>query len=168
MINKKEEEKKKETKLTKSIKEKLKICQKEKDEYLAGWQREKANFLNYKKEGGKEMEKIIKYINQRLILKILLTLDTIFLAESNMPKELKEDEWVNGILQTKNQLQSILKEEGVEEIETNDRKFDPVFDEAIEEVQKDGIESGMIIEEIKKGYKIGDRVIRPSQVRIAK
>ena len=91
-------EEKRELKLE-DLKKKLEECQKEKDEYLAGWQRARADILNYKKEEMERIEEILKYAGEELILKILPILDNFDLIEKKLPDNLKEDVNVKGILQ---------------------------------------------------------------------
>jgi len=166
-----EREKKEETKKELNIEElkkKLEECQKLKDEYLAGWQRERADFLNYKKGELERIGEIIKYGDLGLILKILPIADNFELAEKRLPENLKNDESIKGILQIKNQILDFLKNQGVEEIKSVGEKFDPNFHEVIEEVEVKDKESGIIIEEIQKGYKINGRLLRPAKVKISK
>jgi len=150
------------------LKEKLEECERLKEEYLAGWQRERADFLNYKKGELERIGEIIKYGDLGLILKILPIADNFELAEKNLPENLKTDENVKGILQTKNQILDFLKNQGVEEIKSVGEKFDPNFHEVIEEVEVKDKEPGIVIEEIQKGYKINGRLLRPAKVKISK
>lgn len=152
--------------MKKDIGKELKECQKLRDEYLAGWKRTQADFLNYKKEETKRVGQLIKYSNEDLILKILPILDNIYVAEKGMPKELKDNQWVKGLLQIKNQILDLLKTQDIEEIKAIGEKFNPAFHEAVEEVK--GEESGIIIEEIKKGYISNNKLIRPARVKITK
>jgi len=173
------EEKKEEIKIEQNIEElkkKLEECEKLKDEYLAGWQRERADFLNYKREELERIGEILKYTNVGLILNILPILDNFEIAEKKLPEDLKNDENVKGILQIKNQILDFLKNQGVEEIKSAGEKFDPNFHEAVEEIEPSSakategkdIKSGIIVEEIQKGYKIHGKVLRPARVKVAK
>jgi len=150
------------------LKKKLEECQKLKDEYLAGWQRERANFLNYKKEEMERIEEILKYAGEGLILKILPILDNFDLIEKKLPENLKNDKSVKGILQIKTQMQDFLKSQGVEVIESLGKKFDPNFQEVIEEIKTKDKESGMVVEEVQKGYLIQRKILRPAKVRVSK
>lgn len=150
------------------LEQKLKECQKLKDEYLAGWQRERADFLNYKKGEFERIGEILKYAGTGLIFKFLPVLDNLELAEKEIPKELKDNENVKGLLQIKTQIRDILKNQGVEEIESLGRKFDPNFYEVVEEVKMKDKESGIVIEEVQKGYKIHGKVLRPAKVKVSK
>ena len=150
------------------LKKQLEECQKKKDEYLAGWQRERADFLNYKKEEIERIGEILKYAGEGLILKILPILDNFDLIEKKIPENLKNDENVRGILRVKTQFQDFIKNLGVEEIKSVGEKFDPNFQEVIEEVETKDKESGIVVEEERKGYKLHGKVIRPAKVRVTK
>jgi molecular chaperone GrpE len=129
-------------------------CRKQKDEYLAGWQRERADFLNYKKE---EMERIgafLKYAGEEIILKLLPILDNLEVAERALPQDLKNNDNIKGLLQIKNQIIDFLKNQGVEEIKTAGEKFDPNFMEAVGKT-----------EEEQKGYKINNKILRVAKVK---
>ncbi|MDI6591728.1 MAG: nucleotide exchange factor GrpE [Patescibacteria group bacterium] len=158
----------KENEQIEDIKKKLEECQKKKDEYLAGWQRARADFLNYKKDEMERIGELIEYANTELILKILPILDNFDLVEKKLPENLKKDENIKGILQIKNQILDFLKNQGVEEIKSIGEKFDPNFQEVAEEIEAKDKESGIIVEEIQKGYKINGRLLRPAKVKVAK
>jgi molecular chaperone GrpE len=160
-----EEELKKEIE---NLKKKLEECQKLKDEYLAGWQRARADLINYKKEELERVGELIKFSANGLILKILPILDNFEIAEKKLPENLKNDENVKGILQIKSQILNFLREQGVEEIKSIGEKFNPNFHEVVGEVEEKGKEPGTIIEEIQKGYKINGRLLRPAKVKVAK
>jgi len=143
----------------KKLKEKLKKCQKEKEEYLAGWQRAKADFINFKKDQEKQQMEFAKFSNTLLVSEILLVLDSFDLALQN-----NKD---NVLLLIKSQLNDILKKYGLEEIKTKNEKFNPEFHEAVEEVES-GKESSDIIEEVQKGYMLHGKVLRATKVKISK
>ena len=140
---------------------------KKEQEYLENWKRERASFLNYKKEEGERIDKVIKFANQTLILEILNILDNLYIAEEKLPKDLEKNEWVKGVLNIKNQILEFLKNQGVEQIDCLKKDFDPNFHEAVEMVESNS-KSGIIIKEIKKGYILHGKVIRPAKVKIAK
>jgi len=148
------------------------------EEYLNGWKRERADFLNYKKEEMERIGQLVKYANEELILKILPILDNIYLAESHVPEELKNNQWIEGFNQIKNQLCDFLKKEGIEPMKTLYEKFDPNYMEVVEEVsvrdaphKTDGWkseESGIVVEVVQMGYTLHGKVIRPAKVRVTK
>lgn len=150
------------------LKKKLEECQKLKDEYLAGWQRARADLLNYKKEEMERIGELIKYAGTGIILKILPILDNFEIAERKLSEDLKNNEGVKGILQIKNQVLDFLKSQGVEQIKSLAEKFDPNFHEVVEEIEVKDKEPGIVIEEVQKGYKINGRLLRPARVKISK
>jgi len=150
------------------LKKQLEECEKFKEEYLAGWQRERADFLNYKKEEMERIGDILKYANEGLILKILPILDNFEIAEKKLPEDLKNNDNVKGLLMIKNQILEFLKSQGLEEIKSEGEKFDPHLMEVIEEIEIKDKESGIIIEEVQKGYKINGRLLRPAKVKVTK
>jgi molecular chaperone GrpE len=152
---------------TSDIIKELEDCQKQRDEYLAGWQRSKADFINHKKEEIERIGDIMKYAEEEMVLKMIPILDNFNLVENNLSKEEKENSNIKGILQIKYQIQELLKNSGVEEINTNEEKFNPNFHEAIETVESEK-ESGIILEELQKGYLMNGKLIRPSKVKVAK
>jgi len=150
------------------LKKQFEECQKQRDEYLNGWKRERADFLNYKKEEMERIEKLIKYANEELLLKFLPILDNFELAEKKLSGDFKENEWVKGVLNIKIQILDFLKNQGIEEIKCLGQKFDPNFQEIVEDVEAKEKESGIVIEKVKKGYTMYGRVIRPAKVKVAK
>jgi len=160
----KEKEKEKE----KKIEEKLKECEKLKNEYLDGWKRMRAEFLNYKKEEYERKKEWAKFVKEDLILKILLILDSFDLFEKNLPENLKENPHIKGVFQIKKQILDFLDKEGVKIMKTIGKKFDPNFHEAVKEVEEKGKEPGTIVEEVKKGYFFEEKVLRPAKVKVVK
>jgi len=145
----------------------LEECQKQRDEYLAGWQRARADLLNYKKEEMERFEQVLKFAGEEFVLKVLPILDNFNLIEKKLPEDLKKEENIKGILQLKKQIEDFLKSQGVEEIKCGE-KFDPNFQEAVETIEKEEGESGTILEEIQKGYTINGRILRPAKVKVIK
>lgn len=146
----------------------LEECKKQKDEYLAGWQRERADFLNYRKEEMDRIGELLKYAGEEMVLRLLPILDNFEISEKNMPEDLKNNDNIKGLLQIKNQITDFLKNQGVEEIKTVGEKFDPNSMETVEEIEGKGKDSGTVVEEIQKGYKINGRLLRPAKVRVTK
>ena len=132
------------------------------EEYLNGWKRERADFLNYKKDEMERIAQLVKYSNEELILKIIPILDNIYLAESHVPEELKNNNWIEGFNLIKNQLCDFLSKEGIEPIETLGKQFDPNFMEAVEG------EGETVSEELQRGYTLHGKIIRVARVKVAK
>jgi len=136
--------------------------EKEKAEnYLASWQRTQADFTNYKRRSEQEKEETIRFANTELILSILPVLDDIERALNSVPPELAEVSWLEGVELIKNKLRTSLEAQGLSTIEALGETFDPYLHEA---VRQDNGEEGTVIEEVQKGYRLHDRVIRASRV----
>jgi molecular chaperone GrpE len=149
-------------------KEKLEDVIKQRDEYLDGWQRAKAEFLNYKKEEAAKIQDIFKYANEELIDQLIPVIDNFQRAEAHLTQEQKENETIKGVMYIKNQLAKALLENGLEQIEVLGKQFDPNTSEAIEEVEDSKEESGTVIEEVVSGYQLNGKLIRAAQVKVAK
>jgi len=163
-----EKNKEKKDKELHSLRERLRECERLKEEYLEGWQRARADFLNYKREEQERFKNFLAAKKESLILKILPILDNFDLAEKNIEKELKSNKTIDGFLRIKKQLLEFLRNEGVEEIKSLGEIFDPFVHEAVEELERDNKRPGTILEEVQKGYKINGRLLRPAKVKIAK
>ena len=146
----------------------LEQCCKKRDEYLAGWQRARADFLNYKKEEVDRVGKLMFFAQANVILGVLPVLDNFRIAEKELPDDSKKDVNIQGLLKAKQELLNFFKIIGVKEIETKNKKFDPNFSEAIEQVEAKDKETGTIVEEVQKGYTLQEQVIRPAKVKTAK
>jgi molecular chaperone GrpE len=146
----------------------LKEAQKKAEEYLEGWKRARAEFLNYKKEEMERIGALVRYANEEFILKLMPILDSFDIAQKHVPEELREDKNIAGFLKIKEQLLALLKNDGLEIIDCMGKKFDPNFHETAGEVEAEGKESGIVVEEISKGYVLCGKVLRPSKVRITK
>lgn len=144
------------------LKKELEACRKEKEEILNSFKRERADFLNYKKEEKKRMEETVSYILEDVILGILPVLDSFDIAE----KELPEKDWKEGFLKIKERLLSFLTSLGAEKIDCLGKEFDPNFHEAIELVE--GENSQAVVDEVQKGYIFRGKVIRPAKVKVSK
>ena len=123
-----------------------------------------ADFVNYKNRTEREKSNSIILANEGLILKLLPVLDNFNRAFTHVNIE---DETVKGFVMIKEQFESILKTEMVEEIESDGAVFDPNLHNAVMTESKDGVDSGIVLETFEKGYKIKDKVIRPSMVKVS-
>jgi molecular chaperone GrpE len=133
-------------------------------ENLDGWQRALAEFQNYKKRVERDRASEQAAMKGDLVKKILPVLDDLERALQNRPDD---NAWSNGIELIQRKLQAILEAEGVKRIEAEGAVFDPNFHEAISQEPVDGAESGRVVTVTQQGYTLGDRVIRPAQVRVA-
>jgi len=135
------------------------------ENYLANWQRTQADFTNYKKRTEQEKTEMVEFASSTLILNLLSALDDLDRALASVPAELMESSWTEGIKLIYNKFKATLEAQGLTEIEAKGEPFDPHLHEAV--MGQEG-EEGIVIEEIQKGYKFRDRVIRPSMVVVGK
>ena len=149
------------------LKKQLKDCQQLARDYLAGWQRAKADFENYKKEEARRTGELIGFAKAGWLLELLRVFDNFERIEQHLPHDFKDDDWAKGVLMVKTQLLEFLKTEGVEEIKTEGEKFNPQFHEAVEQVEDKNKEAGRVVEVLEKGYLLNGRVLRPSKVKVA-
>lgn len=136
-------------------------------EYLDGWQRARAEFANYKRRNDQEKNELIKVANAALITRLLPALDDFERAFQTLPPGLSSLTWIDGIFLIYRKLLAILEAEGLTPIETQGQVFDPSVHEAVTHEPSTEYEEGHIIGEVQKGYKLGDRVLRPSLVRVS-
>lgn len=144
----------------------LQECQKLKDEYLAGWQRERADFLNYQKEEKEKVHYIIDSAKKEWLLRFLDLADNLEIALKHQPQDLRENEWVKAVLEIYGNFLANLQKEGLKEINALGEKFDPNFHEAIEKIEAEGKESGEITQVLQKGYLLNGRLLRPAKVKV--
>lgn len=146
----------------------LEKCRLERQDYLTGWQRARADFLNYKKDQGRVMDEFRNFAHAQLLEKILSVFDNLSRACDSLPESLKDDVWAKGVINVRRQFESLLFEQGIEEIKiTTGDKFDPAYHEAIGEIEGEG-QSGAVAEISQKGYILHGTVIRPARVKIIK
>jgi molecular chaperone GrpE len=129
--------------------------------YLANWQRSEADLSNYKKRVEQEKKEVVEFANNVLIANVLVILDDMERAFTSLPAALFDFSWIDGIRLIYNKFKAILEAQGLTEIKAKGEKFDPHQHEAV--MRREG-EEGVVIEEVQKGYKLKDRVIRPSMV----
>ena len=137
-------------------------------EYLDSWQRERADFLNYKKRIDKDREQAHSNAICDVVQKYLVVLDDLERALKSCPPELEGSIWVEGIEHIYRKLLSLLEQEGVKQMDPKQDMFDPTIHEAVVQEENPDHVSGQIIEVISPGYRIGDRVIRPARVKVAR
>lgn len=155
--------------LIKKLKVRIKELEKENKEYMDGWQRERADFTNYKKRVENEKIEVVKYANEGLLEEITQVLDSFEMAFSNKEAWEKVDKnWRVGVEYIHTQLLKILDENNFRATNPIGEKFDPKFHIAVEHTTIDDESKDGIITEVKaKGYILNDRVMKPAQVVVA-
>jgi molecular chaperone GrpE len=138
------------------------------DEYLSALQRERAEFQNFKRRTSEERMRDLGLAGEDLIRKVLALADDFDRAIEARPDSIADDPWFQGIAAIDRKLRLLLDSEGVTPIDASPgRPFDPREHEAIANVPGTDQPEGSIVEEIRRGYRLRDRVIRPALVAVA-
>jgi molecular chaperone GrpE len=145
----------------------LAVAQEEAAKNLDGWLRSQAEFANARKRMEKQRIDIQMRATTDMITRLLPVIDDFERAFENVPDTIREDGWFEGIELVNRKVNGILESLNVEPIEAVGQEFDPNCHEAIMQEESEEYESGVVTEELQKGYKIGDRIIRPSLVKVA-
>lgn len=161
------------------LEKKLAECGAKRDEYLAGWQRAKADFINYKKEELQRLQEFARYGSAEMMRDLLGVVDSFDLAIAYAEKQgaaptLQSESrpgsvgMEKGIYIIRGQIEETLRRYGLQKIELPAKAlFDPSVHEAVGEVESEE-SPGTVIEEVSPGYRLHERVLRPARVRIAK
>jgi len=151
-----------------ALKEKLEEERKKADEYLERWKRSAAEFSNYRKRQDKERNELVKFSNAVLITKLLPVLDDLERAFRTLPDELRNFTWIDGIFLVERKLRALLEQEGLEAIEAQGKPFDPAYHQAIMYEETTEGDDAVVLEELQKGYKLNNKVLRPTLVKVSK
>ncbi|MEK7076973.1 MAG: nucleotide exchange factor GrpE [Patescibacteria group bacterium] len=146
--------------------EEIEALEKERDEYLEGWKRAKADFINYKKEEVERVAGIVARAEEAIIrdmLRILASLNLgIASSKENTPEKV-------GIELIRAELENVLGKYGVEKIQVEiGGEFNPETEECLEVIEQAGKPRGTVVEEMETGYRIHTKVIQPAKVKVAK
>lgn len=140
------------------------------DEYWDRLVRLQAEFENYKKRSLRDQTDAIKYANRALLERLLPTMDhfEMAMAAVNQAQPISIDSLKQGIIMVHQQLKNTLMETGLEEIDAMGKDFDPNLHEAVSQVETTDVEEGKVVNQLRKGYKLADRLLRPATVVVAK
>ncbi len=145
-----------------ALKQELAETKKKAEDYLAGWQRAQADFINYKRRAEQEKEELVKFANAKLMLALLPIIDDLERAFESVPPESGLN-WVEGFKMIERKLKAGFETQGLTPIVAVGQPFDPNFHEAVrEEKGKDGI----VIQEMERGYLLNGKLLRPAKVTI--
>ncbi len=138
-------------------------------ENLDGWQRARAEFANYKRRVEAERMELAANAGAEALKRVLPAVDDFERAVQTLPADFKDNPWVNGVLMVQRKLNAALEQTGITPLAVNPGDtFDPNVHEAVTHEDSDQFGSEQIIGEVQRGYKIGDRVLRPAMVRVAR
>ena len=135
------------------------------EDYLESWKRAQADFINYKRHAEQEKQEMGQYANAQLILSLLPVLDDFERAFDNTTPHVVNSDWVAGMKLIEAKFRSIISAQGLTPIDALGKPFDPALHEAM--MHGEG-EEGIVVNEIRRGYKLNDRVLRPSLVVVGK
>ncbi|HSD84305.1 MAG TPA: nucleotide exchange factor GrpE [Anaerolineae bacterium] len=138
-------------------------------ENLDGWQRARAEFTNYKRRVEAERTELAASAGAEALKRVLPAVDDFERAMQTLPDDLKDNPWVNGVLMVQRKLDAALEQSGITPIViTPGDTFDPNIHEAVTHEDSEQFASEQIIGEVQRGYKLGERVLRPAMVRVAR
>ncbi len=154
--------------VAKKLREDLKICRKEKEEYLTGWQRAKADYVNLQKDEANKLKDLRGFVTTGMVEDLLPALDSFDMAFSNREAWEKVDaNWRAGVEYIQQQFISALASYGVSKIDQVGVVFDPTLHESIETLEtNDQSKDHTIVSITQSGYKIGEKIIRPARVKV--
>lgn len=155
-------------KTLKKLRADLKQTKREKEEYLTGWQKERADFANYKKDEDSRRKAGAEYVREDVLARFVSLADSFHMAMANKEAWEKVDKnWRMGIEHIYSELKKIFEEYGMVELGKVDEPFDPNIHHSVENVcGPDQTKDHTIAEVIQKGYKLGTRILRPAQVKV--
>jgi len=149
------------------LRNQLLAAEQEAAENKAGWQRIAADFQNYKRRTEQDREQMFGLANEALLAKLLTIADDFDRAIDHMPDDLKDVGWVGGIAAIDRKLRLLLDSEGLVPIEAVGKPFDPHEHEAVTQETTTAVPDGTVTQELQRGYRIRDRVLRPAMVAVA-
>ena len=140
------------------------------DEHWDRFVRLSADFDNFKKRAAREKQETIQFANQTLLQKLIPVLDNLEMALSAAlaGQNGSEDSLKTGLTMVNSQFKSALAECGLEEIDATNKLFDPNWHEAVSQQETAEVPEGQVVQQLRKGYKIKERLIRPAQVIVAR
>ena len=149
------------------LRQQLETTEQEAAENKAAWQRTAADFANYKRRTEMDREQALGLANEVLLAKLLVIVDDFDRAIANMPAELRNLGWIEGIAAIDRKLDLLLSSEGLTPIEAVGKPFDPHEHEAIAQEERPDVPDGTVIAELQRGYRVRDRVLRPAMVVVS-
>ncbi|MGQ9518359.1 MAG: nucleotide exchange factor GrpE, partial [Anaerolineae bacterium] len=150
------------------LRRQLEETQAKADEYLDQWRRSVAEFSNFRKRMERDRQEFQKTATTDFLKRLLPVVDDMERAFAHLPAELASHEWIIGMQMVYQKLLDLLYQEGLQPIEAENSRFDPLFHEAVSYEESPDHEDGAIIGVVRRGYRLGERVLRPAQVRVAR
>jgi molecular chaperone GrpE len=151
-----------------SLRAQLEEARREADENRTGWQRTAADFSNFRRRTEQDRQANLGLANEALLAKLLAIVDDFDRAIAQMPPELRSVSWVEGIVAIDRKLRQLLDSEGLTPIEAQGQPFDPHEHEAVLQEETESVPEGTVTQELQRGYRLRDRILRPALVAVAK
>jgi len=165
-MNEEREEQQQSAKQVESLETTLETEKKRSEEYLTQLKYAKADLENLKKRVDRQLEEVRNYCNERIIAEMLDVVDELEMAIESARSSNSAEALIQGVEMTLKKLNKILENEGVSPIKCIGESFDPSKHNAVAKTEKEGVEGCTIIEEVRKGYTMREKVIRPSIVKV--
>jgi molecular chaperone GrpE len=146
----------------------LQIAEQRAAEAEAGWQRARADFANLKRRTAEERAEYATVAGDRLLVRVLDLADDFDLAVAHVPDDVKDSPWVEGISAIDRKLRALLEAEGITSMDAEGQLFDPQTQQAISYEDTADVPDGTVIKVLQRGYAIGDRILRPALVAVAR
>jgi molecular chaperone GrpE len=129
-----------------------------------------ADFENFKKRAARERQEAVRYANEGLLEKLIPALDNFEMAmqAANTPQGASPDALKTGVKMIASQLKAALAEAGLEEIDAAGQAFNPNWHEAVSQQESADVPEGHVLQQLRRGYKLRDRLLRPATVIVAK
>jgi molecular chaperone GrpE len=150
------------------LREQLLAAEREADENKTGWQRAVADFANFRRRTEQDRLASLGLASEALLVKLLNVADDFDRAIGQLPAELRDEPWVEGVVAIDRKLRAVLESEGLSPIEAENQPFDPQVHEAVAQDPTDRVPEGTVTSEFQRGYMLRDRVLRPALVAVAK
>jgi molecular chaperone GrpE len=156
-----------ETEPTQNIQLQLDAEKRRSEDYITRLRYLQADFDNLRKRCDRQIQEVSQYSNERIIIQLLEVVDELELAVKNAQTTDSAQTIVEGVQMTLKRLRKVLEQEGVTPIDSIDRPFDPSKHNAIAAEERDDVENCAVVEELRKGYLMKEKVLRPSIVKVS-
>lgn len=150
------------------VRAELEEARREKEQFRNLAQRAQADLINYKRRVEEERQDFERQVTSRLLLKLLEIMDDFERALAHVPAEDEQEPWVEGIRMIFQKMNALLEAEGVAKIQAQGQPFDPWEHEALFHEEAESLPEGHVVQVIREGYRLRDRVLRPAQVSVAR
>lgn len=136
-------------------------------EYLDGWRRERAELQNFRKRLAAEQSLMRERAQVAAAASLLTIADNFQVMTKHMPADLAKNTWVQGVQHVARQVDALLQEQGIVLISETNIPFNPAVHEAVEKIENQEIKSGIVLEIVQPGYKLGELILKPARVKVS-